>query len=160
VPQLSRHPLGCHQNIQISKGNIMRVITASILIILVIAVMGCSTFRTPEPRVPIISGKWSIQQLNAGGLEYTGTLYLYQNGSTISGMADWDNHQKGSIVNGVIHKSSIDQEYIVCFFIIYRDMTPGKYYATLNSSGKVLFDGTTIRERSFGMWNAELIDEK
>ena len=141
----------------------MRITVATLVMIVCLSIPGCSSFRTPEAGVPSISGKWRIEQTNAGGPEFTGTLILDQHGSGFSGSVTWDNHGKAKIVNGTVSRgASTGQGSIISFVIEYDGGLKGKYYATLNASGKMLVDGATIAiqgSSDMGVWNARLIEE-
>ena len=141
----------------------MRMLMTTLFMILFGAIVGCSSLRTPESEVPSVSGKWRIQQTNAGGSEFTGTLTLEQHGSGFSGSVSWNHHGRSRIVNGTVSgEASKQQGSIVCFVIEYDGELRGKYYATLNPTHKLLFDGTAIVIQGgsdTGIWNATLIEE-
>ena len=139
----------------------MRVSAASLFMIMICALVGCSSIRSSGSGVPLVSGNWRIQQTNAGGEEFTGILSLEQRGSSFSGSVTWDHHQRAAIVKGIVGGGT-DLESLISFVIEYDGGLQGKYYATLNSAGNELNDGASLVIKGghdLGMWNARLIQE-
>jgi hypothetical protein len=96
-----------------------------------------------------VTGRWDISQTNAGGTKYMGTLILKQQGSKISGNADWKNHPDGSIVGAMI-------ETAVSFSVIYAGNLVGHYAANL--SGKKMTRGVCFSNTGdSGAWEAKAI---
>lgn len=72
-----------------------------------------------------VTGRWKIGQSNING---TGTLSLRQQGSKVTGTADWSkqNHRNGTIIGAIVGTT-------VSFSIIYPgDLLVGHYAANLN----------------------------
>jgi len=113
--------------------------------------------------MPSVFGKWRIHQTNSGGQEFTGILNLQQEGSHFSGSVSWNHYRRATITNGTVTVGqSTEQGSIVSFIIEYDGGLRGKYYATLSSDGKMLFDGTTVVVKGgndSGIWNATLIED-
>lgn len=82
-----------------------------------------------------ISGNWRIEQ-NGNGRSYKGTLILKQEGIKITGTAQWDNHQQGTISGQLYENNS------VTLTIYYSDGLEGYYRATLGKNGVDMFNGT------------------
>jgi len=140
----------------------MRAFIFTFVAIMVGSILGCSSLHTTESAVPSVVGSWRIQQTNAGGQEFAGTLNLQQEGSHFSGSVSWDHYRRATIINGTVSGGqSTELGSIVSFIIEYDGGLRGRYYATLSRDGKELFDGTTviIGGSDSGAWNATLIED-
>ncbi len=82
-----------------------------------------------------VSGTWSIEQ-NGDGRSYRGTLILKQEGIRITGTAQWNNNQNGT-VSGQLYQNNE-----VTFTIYYEGGLEGYYKATLGKNGEDMVGGT------------------
>ena len=97
-----------------------------------------------------LNGKWTIQQINSNGATYSGTWYIFQQGSEISGTAEWQNHTNGSI-KGIIKGSRLE------LTILYADGLKGFYKAIIADGCLQLVNGsaTSSRGNDTATWVAD-----
>ncbi len=93
-----------------------------------------------------ITGLWKVTQFTANGTRYTGTFRITQNGSQLSGRAEWDNHNNGDISGSVSNGS-------VRITITYPGGLIGTYRAELSSGGTTMVSGTASSNRGGGSVN-------
>lgn len=98
-----------------------------------------------------ISGKWSVEQ-NGDGRSYRGTLILKQEGIKITGTAQWNNNQNGT-VSGQLYENNQ-----VAFTIYYEGGLEGYYRATLSNNSEDMVGGTAKANKGSGAtvsWTAK-----
>ncbi len=99
--------------------------------------------------VKAITGAWRVTQTAANGARYTGTFRITQNGTKLSGRAEWDNHTNGEI-SGTVWDSGVQ------IIITYAEGLVGTYHADLTNGGNTMANGRATSNRGGGSvsWSA------
>jgi hypothetical protein len=97
-----------------------------------------------------LTGTWRITQ-TGNGSTYTGNLRIEQSGNRISGSAEWDNHNRGSI------SGSFDGTRVV-FTVTYGEGLVGFYEASVDVAGGRMTNGSARSNRGGAAvsWTAAL----